>query len=91
MPISLPTNGLKRRFGLEKASFPHFGQVQGALYTILDANITTIVAAAVLFYYGDFSIQGFALMLIVSIVLSMVTAVLGFRLLLGLLVASRAF
>lgn len=62
-----------------------------SLRTILDANITTIVAAAVLFYYGDFSIQGFALMLIVSIVLSMVTAVLGSRLLLGLLVASRAF
>lgn len=62
-----------------------------SLRTILDANITTVLAAAVLFYYGDFSIQGFALMLIVSIVLSMVTAVLGSRLLLGLLVASRAF
>ncbi|QZT33481.1 protein translocase subunit SecD [Caldalkalibacillus thermarum TA2.A1] len=62
-----------------------------SLRTIMDANITTIIAAGVLFYFGDFAIQGFALMLIVSIVLSLVTAVLGSRLLLGLLVASRAF
>lgn len=62
-----------------------------SLLTILDANVTTVLAAAVLFYYGDFAIQGFALMLIVSIVLSMVTAVLGSRLLLGLLIASRFF
>lgn len=62
-----------------------------SLLTIVDANVTTVLAAAVLFYYGDFAIQGFALMLIVSIVLSMVTAVLGSRLLLGLLLASRAF
>jgi protein-export membrane protein SecD len=62
-----------------------------SLLTIFDANITTVLAAAVLFYYGDFAIQGFALMLIVSIALSMVTAVLGSRLLIHLLVASRAF
>lgn len=61
-----------------------------SLRTILDANITTIIAATVLFYFGDFAIQGFALMLIITILLSFVTAVLGSRLLLGLLVASRS-
>ena len=62
-----------------------------SLGTILDANITTLIAAAVLFYFGDFAIQGFGLMLIVTIILSFFTAVLGSRLLLALLVSSRAF
>lgn len=62
-----------------------------SLSTIMDANITTIIAAIVLFYFGESSIQGFAVMLIVSITLSVLTAVVGSRILLGLLVSSRAF
>lgn len=61
-----------------------------SLSTILDANITTILAAAVLFSFGTSSVQGFAVMLIVSILTSFVTAVFGTRLLLGLWVKSRA-
>ena len=61
-----------------------------ALGTIMDANITTVIAAVVLFYFGSSAIQGFAVMLIVSIILSILTAVFGSRLLLGLLVTSRA-
>ncbi|MBP3951403.1 protein translocase subunit SecD [Bacillus suaedae] len=61
-----------------------------SLSTILDANITTILAAAVLFIYGTSSVQGFAVMLIVSILVSFITAVYGSRLLLGLWVKSRA-
>lgn len=60
-----------------------------SLSTILDANITTILAAAVLYVYGTSAVQGFAVMLIVSIVMSFVTAVFGARLLLGLWVNSR--
>lgn len=60
-----------------------------SLSTILDANITTILAAGVLFYYGTSSVQGFAVMLIVSILMSFITAVYGTRLLLGLWVNSR--
>jgi preprotein translocase subunit SecD len=60
-----------------------------SLRTILDANITTIIAAMVLFYFGDFAIQGFGLMLIITIILSFLTAVLGSRLLLGILISSR--
>ncbi len=60
-----------------------------SLSTILDANITTILAASVLFYYGTSSVQGFAVMLIVSILTSFLTAVYGTRLLLGLWVNSR--
>lgn len=60
-----------------------------SLSTILDANITTILAASVLFYFGTMAVQGFAVMLIVSILTSFVTAVYGARLLLGLWVNSR--
>lgn len=55
---------------------------------ILDANITTLLAAVVLFSYGTSSVKGFALMLIISILVSFLTAVWGSRLLLGLLVNS---
>ncbi|GAB7386511.1 hypothetical protein BSNK01_03460 [Bacillaceae bacterium] len=61
-----------------------------SLATILDANITTIIAAAVLLYFGTSAIQGFAVTLIVSIVASMITAVFGTRWLLSLLVQSNA-
>ncbi|UCZ54359.1 protein translocase subunit SecD [Bacillus shivajii] len=60
-----------------------------SLSTILDANITTILAASVLFYFGTSAVQGFAVMLIVSILTSFLTAVFGTRLLLGLWVNSR--
>lgn len=55
---------------------------------ILDANITTLLAAVVLFSFGNSSVKGFALMLIISILVSFFTAVWGSRLLLGLLVNS---
>lgn len=57
---------------------------QNSLSTILDANITTILAAAILFIFGTSSVKGFATMLIISILVSFVTAVYGSRILLGL-------
>jgi protein-export membrane protein SecD len=57
--------------------------------TIFDANITTILAAAVLFAYGTSSVKGFALVLIISVLASFITAVFGTRLFLGLWVQSR--
>ena len=59
-----------------------------AFTAILDANITTILAAVVLFIFGTSSVKGFALILIISILASFLTAVWGSRLLLGLLVNS---
>ncbi|MEH7490751.1 protein translocase subunit SecDF [Neobacillus niacini] len=61
---------------------------KGAFTSILDSNLTTILTAAVLFFYGTSSIKGFATMLLVSILLSFVTAVFGSRLLLSLWVYS---
>ncbi len=45
-----------------------------ALWTILDSNLTTLIAAAVLFQFGTGSIQGFAVTLAVGIVVSMFSA-----------------
>ncbi|WP_047979701.1 protein translocase subunit SecDF [Ornithinibacillus contaminans] len=55
-----------------------------SLRAILDANITTLLAAAVLFAFGTSSVKGFATMLIISIIASFITAVYGTRLLLQL-------
>ena len=62
-----------------------------SLTSIIDANLTTLLAAFVLFFYGTSSVKGFATMLIVSIVVSFITAVYGSRFLLGLLVKSNLF
>ncbi|MFT4412765.1 protein translocase subunit SecDF [Fredinandcohnia humi] len=62
---------------------------KNSFWTIFDANITTILAGVVLFIFGTSAVKGFAIMLIVSILLSFFTAVYGSRLLLGLWVNSR--
>ncbi|WP_242224370.1 protein translocase subunit SecDF [Bacillus cereus group sp. BfR-BA-01380] len=64
---------------------------QRSLSTILDANVTTLAAAAVLFAYGNSSVKGFATSLIVSILVGFITNVYGTRFLLSLLVKSRYF
>lgn len=61
---------------------------KGSFTSILDANLTTILTAAVLFFYGTSSVKGFATMLLVSILLSFITAVFGTRLFLGMWVSS---
>ncbi|MGL6291845.1 MMPL family transporter, partial [Eubacterium aggregans] len=48
-----------------------------AMGTIVDSNITTLIAGFVLFFLGSGSVQGFALTLVVGIVLSMITAVVA--------------
>ncbi|MGG0663627.1 protein translocase subunit SecDF [Viridibacillus arvi] len=58
---------------------------------IFDANITTLLAAAVLFMFGTSSVKGFATTLMISILVSFITAVWGTRILLGLLVNSGYF
>lgn len=60
-----------------------------SLATILDANVTTLLAAIVLFVFGTSSVKGFATMLIISIILSFITAVFLSRLLLGLWIKSK--
>lgn len=51
-----------------------------ALPAILDGNITTLIAAAVLYFMGTGTIKGFAITLMIGIVLSMFTAIVITRL-----------
>ncbi len=50
-----------------------------ALSTIADANITTLIAAVVLFAFGTGPIKGFAVTLSLGIVTSMFTSIIGTR------------
>ena len=50
-----------------------------ALSTIVDANVTTLIAAIVLFSIGSGPVRGFAVTLAIGIVTSMFTAILGTR------------
>jgi preprotein translocase subunit SecD len=47
---------------------------QKALWTIVDANVTTLIAAVVLFQFGSGPVKGFAVTLAIGIVASMFTA-----------------
>lgn len=58
--------------------------------TVMDANITTIIVAAVMFAFGTGAVKGFALILIVEIVLSIVTNLYFAHWLLSTLVKSGA-
>jgi preprotein translocase subunit SecD len=48
-----------------------------AMRAILDANITTLIAAVVLYAYGTGAIKGFAITMSIGILASMLTAILG--------------
>jgi preprotein translocase subunit SecD len=60
-----------------------------ALSTIVDANITTLIAAVVLFSFGTGPIKGFAVTLFLGIITSMFTAILGSRALINLIYGGR--
>lgn len=53
-----------------------------AMTTILDSNITTLIAAGVLYYFGTGPIQGFAVTLMIGVITSMFTAIVITRLML---------
>jgi preprotein translocase subunit SecD len=57
---------------------------------ILDGNITTLITAVILFALSSGSVRGFAVLLSIGVVLSMFTAIVVTRALLGV-IASRGF
>jgi preprotein translocase subunit SecD len=61
-----------------------------ALWTIIDANVTTLIGAAVLIKFATGPVQGFGVTLGIGILVSMLTAVLITRLLMRLVVQSGA-
>lgn len=60
-----------------------------AFTTILDANITTLLVALVLFGFGTGPIKGFAVTLSLGILTSMFTAILGTRMLINWIYGGR--
>ena len=60
-----------------------------AFSTIADANITTLIAAVVLFSFGTGPIKGFAITLSIGIVTSMFTAIMGTRAIINLIYGGR--
>lgn len=62
-----------------------------AFWTIFDANLTTLIAAAILYYLGSGPIRGFAVTLSIGIIASMFTAITLTRWLLRLTVQSGLF
>lgn len=60
-----------------------------AFSTIADANITTLIAAIVLFSFGTGPIKGFAVTLSLGIITSMFTAIIGTRAVINLIYGNR--
>jgi preprotein translocase subunit SecD len=60
-----------------------------ALSSIVDANITTLIAAIVLFGLGTGPIKGFAITLMLGIITSMFTAIVGTRAIVNLVFGGR--
>ncbi|HBK86878.1 MAG TPA: protein translocase subunit SecD, partial [Firmicutes bacterium] len=60
-----------------------------AMLTVLDSNVTTLIAGGVLYYFGTGPIRGFAVTLSLGIVVSMFTAVVFTRWLINLLVGAN--
>jgi preprotein translocase subunit SecD len=65
------------------------GGYEKALSTIADANITTLIAAVVLFTFGTGPVKGFAITLAIGIVTSMFTAIMVTRLIVNYIYESR--
>ncbi len=62
-----------------------------SIMSIVDANLTTLLAAIILFIFGESSVKGFATMLIISIVVTFIVMVFLVRYLVGLFVRSDKF
>ena len=60
-----------------------------ALSSITDANVTTLIAAVVLFAIGTGPIKGFAITLLLGIITSMFTAIVGTRVIVNLAFGGR--
>ncbi len=63
---------------------------KNAMSAVLDANITTLIAAIVLLIFGTGSIQGFAKTLLLGVVMSMFTAIIVTRFLMNRFVNAGA-
>jgi preprotein translocase subunit SecD len=77
------TNGLSPQMAI------HAG-FERAVVTILDANITTLLVALILYAVGTGPIKGFAVTLSIGILTSMFTAIMGTRAIVNLIYGGRS-
>jgi len=96
MGIAVDANVLiyeRIREELRAGASPHRAIEAGydrAFLTIADANVTTLIAALILFFMGNGPVKGFAITLALGIGTSQFTAIVGSRALAHLLFAKRA-
>ncbi len=76
------------RIGSTPQASIHAGYAK-AFSTILDANVTTFIAAIVLFSIGSGPVRGFAVTLAIGILTSMFTAIIGTRSVVNLLYGAK--
>jgi len=62
-----------------------------SLTSIIDANVTTIIAAVILFIFGQSSVKGFATMLIINIILTILILVFLTKYIISLFAKSEVF
>lgn len=74
--------------GISPQNAIHAGY-EKALSSIADANVTTLIAAIVLFAVGTGPIKGFAITLMLGIITSMFTAIVGTRAVVNLIFGGR--
>ncbi len=76
------------RNGVSPQASIHAGYAK-AFSTIADSNITTLIAAIILFGFGTGPIKGFAITLSIGIMTSMFTAIMGTRAIVNLLYGGK--
>jgi len=76
------------RIGSTPQASIHAGYAK-AFSTILDANVTTFIAAVVLFSIGSGPVRGFAVTLAIGILSSMFTAIVGTRAVINLIYGAK--
>jgi preprotein translocase subunit SecD len=76
------------RVGSTPQASIHSGYAK-AFSTILDANVTTFIAAVVLFSIGSGPVRGFAVTLAIGILTSMFTAIIGTRAVVNLVYGAK--
>lgn len=64
---------------------------KSSLTSIFDANITTMIVAIILFIFGESSVKGFATMLIISIIVTILVMVFLVKFILSLFVKTEVF
>lgn len=65
------------------------GGFKRAYAAVIDSNVTTLIAAAVLWYFGTGTVKGFAITLFIGVALSLISAVLITRFLLARIIGMK--